>query len=107
MGCQTLHGVIRSPFFRPWLYSFNAPRVRFSFQCRNGWQVNFLESDLKTSLRKHLTFASEQKIVELAERGNADLNLESRAAIEHGIGNWPGRVLPEPDRGAVSTTAID
>jgi hypothetical protein len=31
-------------------------------------------------------FTSEQKIVELAERGNADLNLESRAAIQHGIG---------------------
>ena len=47
--------------------------------------ISFLESDLKTSLRKQLTFVSEQKIVELAERGNADLNLESRAAIQHGI----------------------
>ena len=61
------------------------PRVYASFQCRKGWYVQFLESDLKTSLRKHLTFASEQKIVELAERGNAELNLESRAAIQHGI----------------------
>ena len=61
------------------------PRVYASFQCRDGWQVSFLESDLKTSLCRHLTFASEQKIVELAERGNADLNLESRAAIQHGI----------------------
>jgi hypothetical protein len=61
------------------------PRVYASFQCRKGWQVSFLESDLKTSLRKHLTFASEQKIIELAERGSADLNLESRAAIQHGI----------------------
>lgn len=62
------------------------PRVYASFQCRDGWQVSFLESDLKTSLRRRLTFANEQKIVELAERGNADLNLESRAAIQHGIG---------------------
>jgi hypothetical protein len=61
-------------------------RVYASFQCRDGWHVSFLESDLKTSLRKHLMFTSEQKIVELAERGNADLNLESRAAIQHGIG---------------------
>ena len=61
------------------------PRVYASFQCRGGWHVSFLESDLKTSLHKHLTFASEQKIVELAKRGNADLNLECRAAIQHGI----------------------
>jgi hypothetical protein len=61
------------------------PRVYASFQCRKGWHVSFLESDLKTSLRKQLTFASENKVVELAERGNADLNLESRAAIQHGI----------------------
>jgi hypothetical protein len=66
------------------------PRVYASFQCRKGWQVSFLESDLKTSLRKHLTFASETKIVELAERGNADLNLESRAAIQHGISSGRG-----------------
>ncbi len=61
------------------------PRVYASFQGRNGWYVQFLESDLRTPLRKTVTFASEQKIVELAERGNADLNLESRAAIQHGI----------------------
>ena len=61
------------------------PRVYASFQCRKGWHVAFLESDLKTSLRKYLRFANEQKIVELAERGNADMNLESRAMIQHGI----------------------
>jgi hypothetical protein len=61
------------------------PRVYASFQCRHRWHVSFLESDLKTSLRKHLTFAIAEKIVELAERGNADLNLESRASIQHGI----------------------
>jgi hypothetical protein len=66
------------------------PCVYASFQCRNGWHVSFLERDLKTSLRKHLTFASEKKIVELAERGNADLNLESRAALQHGIENGRG-----------------
>jgi hypothetical protein len=66
------------------------PRVYASFQCRKGWQVSFLESDLKTSLRKHLTFASERKIIELAERGNAELKLEDRAAIQHGIANGRG-----------------
>ena len=61
------------------------PRVYPGFQHRKGWHVSFLVSDLQTSLRKHLTFASEQKIVVLAERGNAELNLENRAAIQHGI----------------------
>lgn len=66
------------------------PRVYLSFQHRKGWHVSFLESDLRTSLRKHLTFASEQKIIELAQRGNANLNLESRAAIRHGISTGRG-----------------
>ena len=61
------------------------PRVYASFQGRNGWHVQFLESDLKTPLRKRLNFATEQKILGLAERGKADMNLESRAAIQHGI----------------------
>jgi hypothetical protein len=61
------------------------PRIYASFQCRNGWHVQFLESDLKTSLPKRLTFGHESKIIELAQRGNADLSLEGRAAIQHGI----------------------
>jgi hypothetical protein len=47
-------------------YTRSMPRVYASFQHRRGWYVSFLESDLQTSLRKHLTFASEHKIVELA-----------------------------------------
>jgi len=61
------------------------PRVYASFQCRKGWYVQFLECDLKTPLRRTATFASEHKIIEMAERGKADLNLESRVAIQHGI----------------------
>jgi hypothetical protein len=61
------------------------PRVYASFQCRKGWYVQFLECDLKTSLRRTVTFASEDKLIEMAERGKANLNLESRAAIRHGI----------------------
>ena len=55
------------------------------FQCRNGWYVRFLECDLKTPLRRTVRFASEDKLIEMAERGKADLNLERRAAIEHRI----------------------
>jgi len=61
------------------------PRVYASFQCRNGWFVQFLESDLRTPLRKRVTFASPEKIVEMARRGGADWNLESRAGLQHGI----------------------
>jgi hypothetical protein len=61
------------------------PRVYASFQHCKGWYVQFLESDLRTPLRKTATFASEDKLIEMAERGKADLNLESRAAIQHGI----------------------
>jgi hypothetical protein len=61
------------------------PRIYLSFQLRNGWHVSFLEENLKTSLRKRLTFANERKLFELAERGGADLNLEACAAILHGI----------------------
>lgn len=43
------------------------------FQCRKGWHVQFLESDLKTPLRKRLTFAHEHKVVELAERGGGGI----------------------------------
>jgi hypothetical protein len=61
------------------------PRPYASFQCHNGWYVQFLESDLRTPLRKTVTFASPEKIIEMAERGGADLNLESRAGLQHGI----------------------
>jgi hypothetical protein len=32
-----------------------------------------------------VTFASPEKIVEMARRGGADWNLESRAGLQHGI----------------------
>jgi hypothetical protein len=61
------------------------PRVYASFQCRKGWHVAFLESDLTTSLGKQLTFADPQKIVELAKRGGAKITSEDRAMLAHGI----------------------
>ncbi|MGC2401821.1 MAG: hypothetical protein WA510_18640 [Acidobacteriaceae bacterium] len=52
---------------------------------RNGWHCQFLEADLKTSLPRTLTFASAEKIRELARRGEAWGDLESRQALEHAI----------------------
>jgi hypothetical protein len=56
-----------------------------SFQCRYGWQVQFLEADLKTPLPRKLHFTSSDKIIELVERGNGLPNLESRQALDQAI----------------------
>jgi hypothetical protein len=40
------------------------------FLCR-GWQVQFVEADLKTPPPRKLTFADPEKIRELARRGEA------------------------------------
>jgi hypothetical protein len=61
------------------------PRVYAIFQIRQGWRVSFLEKGWKTPLVKPLTLASERKLLELAERRNAELNLEAREAIQHGV----------------------
>jgi hypothetical protein len=39
-------------------------RVYLSFQCRDGWQCQFLEADLQTPLPKRLHFLSSDKVVE-------------------------------------------
>jgi hypothetical protein len=50
-----------------------------------GWHCQFLEADLKTSLPCTLHFRSAEKIRELARRGEAWGNLESKQALEHAI----------------------
>ena len=60
-------------------------RVYMSFQCRYGWQCQFLEDDLKTPLPRKLHFASPDKVVELVERGGGLSNLESRQALDQAI----------------------
>jgi hypothetical protein len=56
-----------------------------SFFQRQGWYCQFLEADLKTSLPKKLNFKDERKILELARRGGAFLNLETRQGIDHAM----------------------
>jgi hypothetical protein len=46
-------------------------RFYMFFFLRGGWQVQFLEADLKTPLRRKLTFSDSDKIRELARRGEA------------------------------------
>ena len=63
-----------------------------SFFSRSGWQVQFLEGDLKTPLPRKFTFADTEKIRELARRGEAWGDSESRQMLEHAIENGRGGV---------------
>jgi hypothetical protein len=55
------------------------------FFVRQGWQVQFLEADLRTPLPKKMTFTDPEKIRELARRGEAWGDSESRQTLEHAI----------------------
>ena len=56
-----------------------------SFMDRRGWYYQFLEPDLKTPLRRKLTFASVDKVVELVERGGGFKDLAERQSFDHGV----------------------
>jgi hypothetical protein len=58
----------------------------------NGWYCQFLEEDLKTPLPKTLTFASADKLRELARRGEALGTLENKQALEQAIEKGRGGV---------------
>jgi hypothetical protein len=60
-------------------------RVYMSFMQRKGWFCQFLEPDLQTALPRKLCFADVEKVRELAKRGGGLPDLESAAALEHGI----------------------
>jgi hypothetical protein len=55
------------------------------FFLRSGWQVQFLEPDLKTPLPRKFTFADPGKIGELARRGEAWGDSESRQMLENAM----------------------
>ena len=69
------------------------------FVRREVWHVTFEEPGLQTPLPKTLTFRYEGKIRELARRGEAWGDSESRQmlelAIEHGEGGVYLRLTPE------------
>jgi hypothetical protein len=67
-------------------------RVYMSFCLSQGWHCQFLETDLKTPLPKKLTFASADKVRELAELGGAITDLEDRRMFECAIINGRGEV---------------
>jgi hypothetical protein len=63
------------------------------FQDRNGWQCQFLEKDLKTSLHRKLHFTSADKVTELVERGGGLRDQESRLMLDQAIANGRGGVF--------------
>jgi hypothetical protein len=83
-------------------YDRPSHRVYCTFFLRSGWQVQFTEADLKTPLPRMLTFIDPEKIRELARRGEALRDSESRqmleAAIEVGRGGFYLRLTPEQYR---------
>ena len=72
------------------------------FFVRQGWQVQFLEADLRTPLPKKMTFTDPEKIRELARRGEAWGDSESRQMLEHAIETGRGglylRLTPDQYR---------
>ena len=66
-------------------YDRPSHRVYMSFMSRDGWQVQFLEVDLKTPLPRTLTFADPEKIRELARRGEAWGTPEAKQMLENAI----------------------
>jgi hypothetical protein len=65
---------------------------------RGGWEVQFLEANLKTPLPRKFTFVDPEKIRELAKRGEAWGTSEARQmlelAIEKGRGGIYLRLTP-------------
>lgn len=69
-----------------------ATEVYMYFFKRGGWQVQFTEADLKTPLPRKLTFIDPEKIRELARRGEAWGDSESRQILEHAIETGRGGI---------------
>ena len=56
-----------------------------AFALRGSWRCEFTEVDSRIPLPRKLTFASADKVREMAERGGALSNLEYRQMLEYGI----------------------
>lgn len=75
---------LESPYDRP------SHRVFCTFFLRSGWQVQFVEADLKTPLPRMFTFADLEKIRELARRCEASATSQARQVLEYAIENGRG-----------------
>ena len=73
-------------------------RVYLFFQFRNGWQCQFLEPDLKTSLPRKPVLADSETLIGLVERGGGLPDLASRQALDQAIAKGRGGVFLELTR---------
>ena len=73
-------------------YNRTSHRVYCYFFRRGAWEVQFLESDLKSPLPRRLTFTDPEKIRELARRGEAWGTSEARQILEHEIDTGRGGI---------------
>lgn len=65
-------------------------RVYVSFFQRDGWNVSFVESDLKTPVCRGRTFQSVDKLFALAGRGAEDKTLAGKQALDAAIAKGRG-----------------
>ena len=68
--------------------------VYMTFTRSEGWICEFTEESIRVPIRR-LTVASPDKVREMAERGGALSNLESRQMLEYGIESGRGGVTLE------------
>ena len=73
-------------------------RIYMQFVRRDVWYVTFLEPGLQTPLPKTLTFRDEGKIRELARRGEAWGDSESRQMLEYAIAKSVYATIARPIR---------
>src|ERR1700761_1101 len=73
-------------------YDRPSHQVYMYFFKQGGWEVQFLEADLKMPLPRELTFSDAEKIRELARRGGAWRDSESRQMLEHAIETGGGGI---------------
>jgi hypothetical protein len=66
-------------------YDRPSHKVYMTFFRRDGWYVQFLEADAKTPLPRTFTFTDPEKIRQLARRGEAWADSESRQMLELAI----------------------
>ena len=67
-------------------------RVLMSFMLNGGWYCQFLEEDCRTPLKRTLTFAHPDKIIEIHERWGEARQLADRNALEYAIDMGRGSV---------------
>jgi hypothetical protein len=70
----------------------SAKVVYAAFERKRAWEVVFYDSATQQRLRT-VTFQDDEKLVELAKRGGALANLESKQMIENAISNGKGGVF--------------